>query len=94
MVSESGTSRSSGPRHVPPPGRPPGCPRTRGRSRLGARSPDLPFTDAEHDRQDRFRELDEHMEEIAEAVTQAEKRREGIFHEMRMHESGSLMRQN
>ena len=48
---------------------------------MGARSPDLPFTDAERDRQDRFRELDEHMEEVAEAATQAEERRERIFHE-------------
>lgn len=77
MVSESGSSLSSSPRRVPPPGRS----RTRPRTRSRARSPDLSYTDSERDREDRLRDLDEHMEDIEEAATRAEDRRERIFRE-------------
>ena len=71
-------SRSPSLRHVPPPGpvRP-----SRARTRSGPRSQDLTFADGERERQDRFRDLEAHMTDLAEASTEAEDRRERIFRE-------------
>lgn len=75
ILSESGHSRSPSPRRVPPPERPGARPRTRSRPR----SQELPFADAERERQDRFRELESHLGDIAGAATQAEDERDRIF---------------
>ena len=77
IVGEPGHSRSPSPRHVPPPGRA----HSRTRTHSGPRSQELTFADGERERQDRFRDLEGHMDELAEAATEAEDRRERIFRE-------------
>lgn len=76
IVGEPSHSRSPSPRRVPPPGR-----STRARTRSGPRSQELTFADGERERQDRFRDLEAHMGELADASTEAEDRRERIFRE-------------
>ena len=77
IVSEPGRSRSPSPRRVPPPSHA----RPRERTRSGPRSQELAYADGERERQDRFRDLESHLGELADASTEAEDRRERIFRE-------------
>ena len=54
---------------------------SRARTCSGPRYQDLTFADEEHERQDRFRDLEAHMTDLAEVCNEAEDRRERIFRE-------------
>ena len=77
ITGELARSRSPSPRRVRPPDRA----RPRARTRSGPRSQELAFADGEREREDRFRDLETHVGDLADVATEAEDRRERIFRE-------------